>query len=253
MLKVSTAGKRSPMCFWIAMVLLAAAVSEASGQTSTGAVTNRAQGTAFITPVPSRLVIYPEDPDYPRGMCPRRPGVRCTPVLRYGGGQNALPTIDPPLKADVPNVRVSFVLEEITQDSLSGGIPQGIGKLVMRWETTSPAATLELTSSQLDVTDLESGVPWILPEPQIIYDALILGACDSFSSFPIDHYAHLEFDGDPEEGFHGTDHSTIDSTGFYTFKYSFWADVVRFGDVFATTFQLSGKLAVTCTSLTSLD
>jgi hypothetical protein len=119
-----------------------------------------------------------------------------------------------------------------------------------RWETTGSAADLEITDVSIDAKSAVVGT-WTLSDTAVIYDALIFGACESLNSFPVDHYAFLDWDGVPIGAFHGVDNSTIDSTGFYTFKYDVPASVGAF-DMDASIFTLSGTVNVTCTGLSSL-
>ena len=95
---------------------------------------------SFLSPLPSRLVFTPTDSKFCRNL----PGLLCPPALIYGGaGGPALPTIEPALKLDLPNVRVSFVLQEIrNQVVANGGINPGATTFV-NWSTTSPAAWQE--------------------------------------------------------------------------------------------------------------
>ena len=97
---------------------------------------------------------------------------------------------NPAFKANLPNVRVSFVLQAIANDIVANGGVNGDPFTFVEWLTTSSAASVE------------HGGPYgyILPPPgvtwdgddlyhMVIYDALVFNACESFSSFPVEHDA----------------------------------------------------------------
>ena len=83
----------------------------------------------------------------------------------------------------------------------------------------------------------------------IIYDALVLDACESFSPFPVTHDATIEESGNEIGAFHGVDNSTLDHTGYYNFSYKARATGEN-GKV--SDFLFSGKVSVTCSGLNSL-
>ena len=235
----------------VAGVLVAALASTVLGQTS-GTQPVVTQGGTFLTPLPPRLTIRPGEAGYPKDICRERSFLRCPAVLVFGGASGGLPTIDPAFKAYLPNVRVTMVLEKVVNEEVGvhGAIePANAVTMDLRWETTGSGAGLEITDWSIDAKSAAPGT-WTLSKPAIIYDALVFGACETLNSFPVDHYAFLDWNGVPIGAFHGVDNSTIDSTGFYTFKYSIPAQEEQFYD--ASIFTLSGKVNVTCTGLNSL-
>ena len=83
----------------------------------------------------------------------------------------------------------------------------------------------------------------------LIYDALVLNACENFPLFPVEHDALIEDSGDEIGAFHGSDNSTLDPTGYYNFSYTARATGVN-GKV--SDFHFSGKVNVTCSGLNAL-
>jgi hypothetical protein len=236
----------------VAGVLVATLAGTVLGQTSgtQTVVTNR----TFLTPLPSRFVLHPGEAGYPRGICREHSFLRCPAVLVFGGAaRGGLPTIDPAFKANLPNARVTMALEKVVNEVAGHGAiePLEAATMDLRWQTAGSAADIEITDVSIDAKSAVPGT-WTLPNPVVIYDALVFGACETLNSFPVDHYAFLDWNGAEIGAFHGVDNTTIDSTGFYTFKYSFPAEVDDGIDADASVFTLSGTLSVTCTGLNSL-
>ena len=97
-----------------AVALTAIGAGTASSQTTPPTRTP----TTFLTPLPARFVFTPLTSTFCRNL----PSGQCPPALVYGGAAGpGLPTIDPALKADLPNVRVSFVLNKISNNIVDGG------------------------------------------------------------------------------------------------------------------------------------
>jgi hypothetical protein len=226
-----------------AVALSAMFAGPAASQTTKAALTGPAR-VPFLQRLPSRFVIPSNDPRQPP-FCRQLSGLaRCPPILAYGGPLG-LPTIDPAFKADLPNVRVTIVIQEMSNTAVAnGGIDDPSASLT--WATTSPAASDE------------EGGPYLvgLPTPGppvfsqiLIYDALVNDACESFSPFPIDHLVSI-MDADGEIGaFHGVDNSTVDATGFYNIHYTIRATNAA-GAV--SDIHFSGKVSATCSGADSL-
>jgi hypothetical protein len=192
-----------------AIALTVMAAGTASSQTSPGSLPATTTTLTFLSPLPSRYVI----PSTTATRC-REPGRRCPPILVYGGkAANALPTIEPAFKANLPHVRVSFVLQEISNKAIAnGGVNDSL--TFVEWTTTSGAASVE------------NGGPYGYPLPPpgntwdsddlyhtLIYDALVFNACGSFASFPVTHDAVIDNALGQIGAFHGVDNSTLDHTG----------------------------------------
>ena len=189
-------------------------------------------------------------------------------MLAFGGIGGALPTIDPALQAYLPHVRVTFVLEKVSNRAASGGglDPEGDGfqmglfwKTRVRWTTLSQEsiADVEVAEIPLDVSTLGPDMTWTLPDP-IIYDALLFGECEGFapSALIVDQNVFLNFNNTFVDDEHVFDFFTVHSTGFYTFNYEFPAavpDGVPNKPDGTSVFELSGKVSVTCSALDSLD
>lgn len=229
--------------------IVAAAIATSAGTASsqTTSLTSLERATAFLAPLPSRLVAQPASTPF----CRAGQGHRCPPVLVYGGASGpALPTIDPAFKLDLPNVRVSFVLQSISNTAIANGGILPDTDMFVRWTTTGSAASEE-RGGPYGYTLPAPGVSWDGEElyHAILYDALVLNACESFSPFPVIHDAEIE-DGAIEIGaFHGVDNTTLDHTGFYNFTYKVRATGMngRISD-----FRFAGKVNVTCTGLNAL-
>jgi hypothetical protein len=197
----------------------------------------------FLMPLPSRFVIQPGEAGYPADLCRDAAARQCPGVLTYGGARGGLPTVDPAFKAHLPNARVTMVLETVSIPSPIGGWDP---PLTLRFETSSSAADVQIASSEVDLVDSDG----MLSSPVVIYDALVLGGCESLASFPVDHWLDIDWQGNTTESFHTADHSTIDSTGFYAFYYGFDGTILQLEPWFMEFF---GRVNVTCTGLESLN
>jgi hypothetical protein len=201
----------------------------------------RGEETGFLFPFTLRLVMADNDP--------RRP--RMSPPILIHSGQRAIPMIEPPLTANQPNVRVGFVVQELAHDAIAGG---GVEHTIVIWETKSSVVTEEQQKG--------GPLPLSLPAPgetdttwYKIYDAVLLGACGTFASFPVTHSARIG----PNHGtgqfpeaellgsFEGTDNNTLSSTGFYTLRYT----IVAQDGARVSHFHFSGKVNVICSAVTS--
>lgn len=209
----------------------------------------RTSQTKFLEPLALRFILSPDDPLRPQFCARLRDGTRCPPIISAGG----IPNIDPAFTADLPNVRVTFIMQTIENEVIAnGGVDDPF--VFVDWKTTGTEA------------DIENGGPygWLLPGPgdpspvgfggdgMVIYDALVLNACGSFSPFPVKHESTL---GEVESGekigsFVGSDNSTIDSTGFYNLNYTVRA---KDSDGGVSDFHFSGKASVTCSALNALE
>jgi hypothetical protein len=162
-----------------AVALTAMAAGAASSQTSPR-LSATPPAVTFLSPLPSRFVV----PSTTATPCREQPGRKCPPILVYGGkAGNALPTIDPGFKANLPHVRVSFVLQEISNKVVTnGGISDSL--TFVEWLTTSLAASVE------------KGGPYGYPLPPagktwdeddlyhtLIYDALVFNAAEASRRF----------------------------------------------------------------------
>lgn len=229
------------LCILTAVVATTLAAGIASSQTTS---------QSFLTPLPARFVAPPST----TGFCGQLAlvGRRCPPVVVYGGPSSGgpLPTIDPPLKADLPHVRVSMVLQEIANVIVSGGgvSVTGLNPFV-EWTTTGAAASVE-RGGPYGYSLPGPGSTWNNFGPHtILYDALQFNTCESFGAFPIRHDAVIRAAGGPIGAFAGVDNTTVDHTGFYNFSYTVRARDARGG---VSDFRFSGKVNATCSGLVAL-
>jgi len=204
----------------------------------------------FIQPLAASLFVARDDPRTPQFCGALGRDAVCPPILRYGGqGHGGIPAIEGSFKANLPNVRVSFVVQQISHEAVTGGgvLGDDVAGDIVTWTTHSPAASVEL------------GGPygWGLPRAGetwsdtslTVYDALVFGACGTFSSFPVAHTA-IASDALVEVGrFEGADNTTLTHTGFYNMSYTITAQDTA-GRV--SKFVFSGKVNVTCSAANSL-
>lgn len=237
------------------MAGLSLGVVSAGAQTSPGA--SQLTSTPMriiITPIDSRLTLPATDPRRQRG-CRSMPSEHCAPQLLWGGnGNGGLPTVDPVFQGDVPHVLVSFVLQKIEVTGSAPFEPHQIDWPLI-WDTHSPAASQENSHAGYWIEGAEElDENGYFHNPLLIYSALILDACDSFSSFPVTHETHVEHSELQDHLFSATDNTTLDATGFYTFDYTFRVETnypIRVPNYYSDV-HLSGKVNVTCTSLAEL-
>ena len=228
-------------------VALTAIAGTSASQTSPLAPQGITARVNFLTPLPARFVVTPTDSKF----CQAQPGRPCPPILVYGGaGGGVLPTIEPALKANLPHVRVSFVLQSIANEVVSNGGVSGDPVKFVQWLTSSAAASVEHGGPYF-YTLPPPGVVWDGDDlyHTIIYDALVFNACGSFGAYPVTHDASIEESGSEIGAFHGVDNSTLDHTGFYNFTYAARATGTNGG---VSDFRFSGKVNVTCSGLNAL-
>jgi hypothetical protein len=226
-----------------AVALTAITAGTASSQTSSPPRTP----TTFLQPLPARLVFTPTTSKFCKGL----PTYLCPPVLVYGGAAGpGLPTTDPAFKANLPHLRVSFVLHEIENIVIDNGGVIPSTTTFVQWLTTSAAASQE-KGGPYGYTLPLPGVTWDEDDlyHTLIYDALVLDACETFGVFPVTHDASIEVSGSEIGAFHGVDNSTLDHTGFYNFNYQARAFGVN-GKI--SDFRFSGRVSVTCSGLNAL-
>lgn len=270
MVQVRIAVSRRLLAIGIAVALMSMLAPAASGQTTAGKLTTGTQGRSFLTPLSSRFVIRPADSDYPRDICRRQSALRCPPVLTYGGARGGLPTIDPALMGYLPHVRVTFVLERMDNEIVEGsGVSLDAIEPVFEVLTSSSAASVENGLYEFD-SNLPAGQDewfndkvWLPAGGLVLYDALVFNACETFSSFPVEHSVSV-VDMSANYGtwtaFHGVDASTLSSLGFYGFKYKLRVSINggpapdggQYGEDISDIHFL-GKVNVTCTGVNSLD
>lgn len=216
-----------------------------------------ARRTKFLEPLSPRFILSRNDPLLPQ-FCARSKGdVRCPPIVSNGGvGGGGIPQLELGLKARLPNVRVSFFIQEISNDVVAnGGVETEPDDVVfVNWRTIGPEA------------DVENGGPygWVLPGPGqtydnfgphggpfglMIYDALVFGACESLTSFDVQHEAAITESGVDIGSFVGVDNTTIDATGYYNLHYTVRATDSDGG---VSDFHFSGKANVICSGLNAL-
>lgn len=248
--------KMSPIL--VAFAMTATGLNAAAGQANSRvhAVLNgdfKAPARPFLKPLVFQSVLSLKDPMIPR-ICAGE--MRCPPIVS-NRGVGVLPQLEPKITANLPNVRVSFFIQEISNEIIAnGGVETAPGDFeFVEWLTTGSEA------------DEENGGPfgWSLPGPGdtynnfgaphagpfglMVYDALVLGACESLTSFDVQHEATIMEAGADIGSFVGVDNSTIDSTGYYNLNYTVRATDSDGG---VSDFHFSGKAHVLCSGLNTL-
>ncbi len=212
----------------------------------------RTPTTTFLQPLELKLVLRAGDPRLPQ-FCATSGRVSCPPVVSSGGIPGGV-WMPENFGYNYRNVRVSFYVDEISNEIVANGGADVVNTGFVSWLTSSSEA------------DLENGGPygWTLPGPGqtysdfgphggpsglLIYDALVFNACGAFASFPVDHEATVTESGATIGSFAGTDNSTIDSTGYYNLRYTIRAED---GDGGVSDFHIEGKVAAICSGQSSL-
>lgn len=206
----------------------------------------RTSTTKFLKPLALKFILSPDDPLRPQFCARLRDGTRCPPIISAEGG---IPNIDPAFQADLPNVRVTFFMQEIENEVIADeGVDTDLGPYV-HWITTGTEADVENGFGYISPLPGPGGMENFGGDSLMIYDALVFNACGSFSSFPVTHQSELFEDGDITLGlFIAFNDSTIDSTGFYNLKYTVRANNPNG----VSDFHFSGKASVTCSALNAL-
>jgi hypothetical protein len=236
----------------IVLTAVALTLALAGPATSQGNRTTLAAATtkgSFLTPLPSRFFMSPEDPRVPRVCRQTSNLIKCPLFLSYGGRADDLPTIDPAFTSNLPHVRVTMVAQRMeNQIVASGGVDLGVD-YAWPWVTSSSSTAADVESDPAGYILPKPGEVWIDEGIWLIrlYDALVFNACETFSGFPIDHTSSiLKSDGSELGVFHGVDNSTVDELGYYNFQYTIRVegDGGRISD-----FHFSGKVRVICSGL----
>jgi len=218
----------------------------------------KARRTEFLKPLNPQFILSPNDPLLPQ-FCAR--SERCPPIVSNGGvGGGGIPQLELDLKARLPNVRVSFLIQEISHDVVvKPGVAVPAFNRHVNWHTTGPESDAE--NGGVEVGELGDGSQWSLPLPGafltysglLIYDALVFGACESLTSFDVQHEAtiveFIESQHVALGSFVGVDNTTIDSTGYYNLNYTVRATDSNGG---VSDFHFSGKADVICSGLDAL-
>jgi hypothetical protein len=208
----------------------------------------RDKNARFLSPIALRLTMPENDPRRPQMFRELR-GEAAYPKILIHGGQSSIPMIEPALTTQVPNVRISFVLQSISHAAIEGGGVPGVSA------DSGPFITLATQSPATNIQQPEGTINWVLPPagdtsvfPLVIYDALVPGACANFASFPVTHSATVTLNGNPLGLFEGTDNSTLASTGFYNLHYT----IVAEDGPRVSHFHFSGKVNVVCSAASAL-
>jgi hypothetical protein len=235
-------------------ILLALSAATSSSAAGPNDLELKARTATFLQPLEVRFALSADHPLLPK-FCARSGRSPCPPVISGNGVPGVWAPDD--FKSYLPNVRVSFFIQEISNAAVANGGVQttDLEPTFVNWITAGSAA------------DAEKGGPysWPLPGPGqtydtstagvgsnglLIYDALVLNGCAAFSSFPVEHQATAtEYGGNTIGSFMGVDDSTIDATGYYNLSYTIRAEDSAGG---ISDFHLRGKVSAICSGLNSL-
>ncbi len=207
-----------------------------------------ARSSTFISPYTPELVIGSDDKRQAKYCFELPAGKKCPPIL-LNHGTAGIPAIQSAFKANLPNARISFVVEEINHEIVAnGGVGSGFAgtEVSVDWLAQIP---------QADVVGFDHINSSVIPGPGntateslFIYDGLMFDGCENFQPLSIGHSAQVFTSGEEVGSFNGTDNTTVDSTGFYNFHYIVNAvDGSKESNII-----FSGKLNVTCSGLNSL-
>ena len=182
--------------------------------------------------------------------------VRCPETATYGdtvvgSSRSAGPGGGPDdVAALLPaNLRVSFVLQEMENEIVSGGGVDIPAWAV--WETTSSAATDE-SGGPFSLPAPGPGETWDVPHANLIYNAIVEDGCGNTPVFPVEFHSSVNEMEDflsefVEIGdFDAVDNSTLTPNGFWTFSYTIRAVGTNGG---VSDFKFRGVVSVTCTNL----
>lgn len=174
-------------------------------------------------------------------------------VGRFGGPapQGGFPPIDDVAATLPAHLRVSFILQQMENEIVSGGgvdIP-----CWARWETHSSAATEEFgDGGPFSLPAPGPGEIWPIPHANGIYDALVEDGCGNTPVFPVEFHSSV---GEMEDilapyvligQFDAVDDTTLQPNGFWTFFYTIRATGTNGG---VSDFKFRGIVSVTCTNI----
>jgi hypothetical protein len=148
-------------------------------------------------------------------------------------------TTEPP-----PNLRVSFVLQQMENEVISG---DGVDTFTWAfWETSSPIATEEEGGPYALPAPGPDEI-WDIPHANQIYDAIVEDGCGSTPVFPVQFDSWIEENDDDVliGEFSATDNSTLQPNGFWNFAYTIRATGTNDG---VSDFHFKGVVTVTCTN-----
>jgi len=178
-----------------------------------------------------------------------------TVIGSFGGPapQSGLSPTDDVVAPLPANLRVSFVLQQMENEIVSGN---GVDtQCWARWETHSPVATQENEGGgPFTLPAPGPGEIWAIPHANGIYDALVQDGCGNTPVFPVEFHSSV---GEMEDilspyvqigEFGAVDETTLKPNGFWTFSYTIRATGTNGG---VSDFKFKGVVSVTCTNVES--
>ena len=210
------------------------------------------ESTRFLTPLKTAPTLSPHDPRV-TGFCrDRSKRSQCPVFSTYSGSRGSGPFQFSNLKANSPNLRVTFLLDEVSHDVISG---QGVNNMIRAtWLTHSSIATLERYpfGPLIELWAPQPGETW--QYGAILYDGLVDNGCVHVPPvFPVEFQNQLEEIVDQSHvligEFKTEDNTTLIPTGYWNFLYTIRATSVGGG---VSDITVRGSVSVVCTHLEDL-
>lgn len=176
---------------------------------------------------------------------------QCPDFARYAGPRGGGPFHSWNLTSHAPNLRVTFVLDEVSNAAVSGDGADLPNRAT--WLTHSPIATQERYpfGPLIELWAPQPGETW--QYGALLYDALVHDGCTNVPAvFPVEFDSVVEeVDNGPTTigEFHAIDNTTLVPTGFWKFHY-----VIRSNssDGGVSDFTFDGTVSVVCTGIENL-
>ena len=204
----------------------------------------------FLTPLITTSTLSPQDPRV-AGFCrDRLKNSQCPLFSTYGGSRGSGPFQLSNLEINSPNLRVTFLLDEVSNDLVIG---QGVDSPIRAtWLTHSSIATLERYpfGPLIELMVPQPGETW--QYGAILYDGLVDDGCINVPPvFPVEFQNQMEeIEGRILIGeFQAEDDTPLIPTGFWGFLYTIRATSVDGG---VSDFTVRGSVSVVCTGLEDL-
>jgi hypothetical protein len=201
----------------------------------------------FLTPLPELTARLADDPALREACRGDRYEDRCAELLYHGGPGSAGPVIAPAFAAEVRNLRIAFVLTEISNTLVSGN---GIAlHLLFNFGVNATPNTIHVSSGMIG-PHIQPGTSESFSFP--VWTGIVPDGCiDPPAVIAVEFHNDIReytpaSDSYAEVGvFEAEDNTSLVPTGYWSFDYTVRAEAED-GD--ASDFRIRGTVSVVCTN-----